>query len=64
MEKEFITTEELTETVNVTDGKVDSFRENNETRRTARVYNDGKIGVAGALGKGDEKAKAELFIKA
>ena len=64
MEKEFITTEELTETVNVTDGKVDSFRENNETRRTARVYEGGKIGVAGALGKGDEKAKAELFIKA
>lgn len=64
MEKEFITTEELTETVNVTDGKVDSFRENNETRRTARVYEGGKIGIAGALGKGGENGKAELFAKA
>lgn len=50
IEKEVLITKVRSETVNLTDGKIDSFRENEETQKTVRFYQDGKISVAGALG--------------
>lgn len=57
IEKEVLTYKESTQTVNLTDGKIDSFREKDETQKTVRLYSDGKISVAGALG---EVSEAEL----
>lgn len=48
-------------TLNVTDGKIDAYRETQESSSTARVYAEGKIGVAGELGKAD---KDKLFAQA
>ena len=56
MEKEFLTRTERTVTLNVTGGKIDSFREKEETTGTVRVYENGCIGVAGCLGQPDEAA--------
>lgn len=53
MNKEYIVRKSSTITLNITDGKVDSFREIDESNRTVRVYEDGKIGVAGGLGEVD-----------
>ena len=53
MNKEYIIRKSSTITLNITDGKVDSFREIDESNRTIRVYEDGKIGVAGGLGEVD-----------
>ncbi len=65
MEKEYIVNSTNVVTLNFTDGKVDSYREKDETESTVRVYEDGKIGVAGALGEADfgeleQKAAAKL----
>ena len=65
MNKEYITRKSSELTLNITDGKVDSFREIDESTNTVRVYENGVIGVAGALGEVDmaeleEKAVAKL----
>ena len=49
--KEIIIVNEKNDTVNLTDGKVDSFRQVDETRKTVRVYDGGNIAVAGGLGE-------------
>lgn len=62
MEKEFIKEIKRSVTLNVTAGKIDSFRELEKTTGTVRVYHNGCIGVAGCVGEPDEKsltAKAE-----
>ena len=61
MEKEFIKNTERSVTLNVTAGKIDSFRQIEKTTGTVRVYENGCIGVAGCLGEPDE---AELTEKA
>lgn len=61
MEKEFLTKTSRSVTLNVTGGKIDSFREKEETTGTVRVYENGCIGIAGCLGAPDEK---ELTAKA
>lgn len=53
MEKEFLTTTAGSVTLNVTAGKIDSYRRKDETQNTVRVYEEGKIGVAGSLGEAD-----------
>ena len=61
MEKEFIRETQHTVTLNITAGQIDSFREVEKTAGTARVYENGCIGVAGCLGEPNE---AELTDKA
>lgn len=56
MEKEFLTKTNRSITLNVTGGKIDSFREQEETTGTVRVYENGCIGIAGCLGTPDEQA--------
>ncbi len=56
MEKEFLTNTCRSVTLNVTGGRIDSFREQEETTGTVRVYENGCIGVAGCLGTPDEAA--------
>ena len=56
MEKEFLTNTFRTVTLNVTGGRIDSFREQEETTGTVRVYENGCIGVAGCLGTPGEAA--------
>ena len=65
MEKEYLLNKSNEITLNITDGKVDSYREKDETQATVRVYENGVIGVAGALGDPDfsvleEQAVAKL----
>ena len=59
MKKEYIIDRTSSVTLNVTAGKIDSFRKQEETTSTVRVYRDGKIGIAGVLGEGDEAALTE-----
>ncbi len=59
MNKEFIVDRSSSVTLNVTAGKIDSYRKKEETTATVRVYRDGKIGVAGMLGEPDEAALTE-----
>ena len=56
MKQETIIDRSTSVTLNITAGKIDSYRKNEETTGTVRVYRDGKIGVAGMLGEPDEKA--------
>ena len=56
MEKEFLKETTRSVTLNVTGGKIDSFREQEETTGTVRVYENGSIGIAGCPGEPDEKA--------
>lgn len=65
MEKEFIKNTLRSVTLNVTAGKIDSFRELERTSGTVRVYDKGCVGVAGCLGEPREddltqKAKEAL----
>ncbi len=55
MNKEFIKQKGSIITLNVTAGKIDSFRKQVTDKNTVRVYSDGYIGVAGSLGKPDEE---------
>ena len=64
MEKEFLTNTHYSVTLNVTDGKIDSFREQEETTGTVRVYENGCISVAGCLGSPDENALTEKATEA
>ena len=59
MKKEFIKETRHSITLNVTAGKIDSFRELEKTTGTVRVYENGCIGVAGCLGEPDENALTE-----
>ncbi|MBO4916024.1 MAG: hypothetical protein J5449_12575 [Oscillospiraceae bacterium] len=61
MEKEFIREMQSSVTLNVTAGKIDSFRQIDKTTGTVRVYENDCIGVAGCLGEPDE---AELTERA
>lgn len=61
MDKEFIVSINDEITLNVADGKIDAFREKEEKQSTARVYQDGFIGVSGALGECD---KNQLYKQA
>ncbi len=68
MDKEFLTKTSRSVTLNVTAGKIDSFREKEETTSTVRVYEDGFVGIAGSLGRPDEetltsKAKDALELR-
>ena len=56
MEKEYIVNKSNEITLNITAGKVDSYRVKDETQCTVRVYEGGVIGVAGALGDADMQA--------
>lgn len=65
MEQEKIINRETSYSVNVAGGKVDSLRVKEDLKTVIRVYEDGKIGVAGRIGEGDdnallEEAKAKL----
>ena len=53
MQKEYLVNISNEITLNITDGKVDSYRVKDETQSTVRVYEGGKIGVAGVLGDAD-----------
>ncbi len=64
MEKEFLTETSRSVTLNVTGGKIDSFREQEETTGTVRVYENGCIGVAGCLGTPDEDALEKKAVEA
>ena len=59
MEKEFIKKTEQSVTLNVTAGKIDSFREIEKTTGTVRVYENGCIGVAGCIGEPNEEELTE-----
>ena len=56
MQKEYLVNKSNEITLNITNGKVDSYREKDETQCTVRVYDNGRIGVAGALGEVDMDA--------
>lgn len=64
MEKEKLIWQTNEISLNVTAGKIDSYRRTEETKNTVRVYEDGKIGVAGSLGEIDEEALTEAAKKA
>ncbi len=53
MEKEYIVEKGRMITLNLTDGKVDAYREMEESHTTVRVYDGNTIGIAGALGEAD-----------
>lgn len=60
MEKELLMTRSGSVTLNVTANRIDSYRRKDETQNTVRVYEDGKIGIAGSLGEADwEKLTAD-----
>ncbi len=64
MEKEKLIWKTNEISLNVTAGKIDSYRRTEETKNTVRVYEDGKIGIAGSLGEIDEAALTESAKKA
>lgn len=64
MEKEYIVSSSRSITLNITGGKIDSYRQKEETTGTVRVYQDGKIGVAGCLGMPDEEKLTAKAVKA
>lgn len=51
MQKEYITTVSTNLTINLIQGKPESFRKVVEKTNTVRVYQDGCIGVAGSIGE-------------
>ena len=66
MDKEFLKNSSRSVTLNITGGKIDSYREKEQTTGTVRVYANGKIGVAGCLGEPDEEkltAQAEKALE-
>ena len=64
MEREFLKAISSAVTLNVTGGRIDSFRQKDETTGTVRVYDQGCIGVAGCLGEPDEDALTKKAIEA
>ena len=62
MEKEYLINKSSVITLNITDGKIDSYRQKDETQATVRAYANGAIGVAGALGDPDmESLEAQEY---
>lgn len=59
MEKEFLNNNYSEIAINLTDGKVDSYRELVDSTKTVRVYQDNKIGVAGCFGKEESDIQLE-----
>lgn len=59
MEHEKLTYKDTSYSVSVSGGKVDSLRVNENLKTVIRVYEDGKIGIAGRIGEGDDKALFE-----
>ena len=59
MEHEKLTYKDTSYSVNISGGRVDSLRVNENLKTVIRVYEDGKIGVAGAIGECDERALFE-----
>lgn len=45
--------------LNVSGGNIDSLRVKDDLKTVIRVYDDGKIGIAGRIGEGDDKALFE-----
>lgn len=64
MEKEILVSKYKSVSLNVTANRIDSYRRQEEVFNTVRVYEDGKIGVAGSLGELDEKALTDEAKKA
>ena len=64
MEKEFIKNIQKSVTLNVTAGKIDSFRQTEKTTGTVRVYENGCIGVAGCLGEPNEEELTKKAVEA
>lgn len=64
MEKEFLKDIGSSVTLNVTGGRIDSFRQQDETTGTVRVYDQGYIGVAGCLGEPDEDTLTKKAVEA
>ena len=64
MEKEFIKNTEKKISLNVTAGKIDSFRQTEKTTGTVRVYENGCIGVAGCIGEPNEEELTKRAIDA
>ena len=56
MEKEVLTAKYQSVSLNVTANRIDSYRRKDEIQNTVRVYDNGKIGIAGSLGELDENA--------
>ncbi|MGN0818690.1 MAG: PmbA/TldA family metallopeptidase, partial [Candidatus Coproplasma sp.] len=56
MEQEKIIDKTLSYSVNVSNSKVDSLRVNNDLQTVIRVFDDGKIGIAGQIGDCDQSA--------
>ena len=56
MQKEYIINKSNEITLNITAGKIDSYRVKDETQCTVRAYEGGAIGIAGALGDADMQA--------
>lgn len=56
MEQEKIIKKGTSYSVSITAGKVDSLRVNETLKTIIRVYEDGKIGIAGRIGEGDDEA--------
>lgn len=54
MKNEIYIAKNTTYTLNITGGEVDSLRIREDLKTTARAYNDGKVGIAGAIGLVDE----------
>lgn len=59
MEQEKIIDKTTSYSINVAGGEVESLRVTEELTTVIRVYDKGCIGVAGAIGEGDEKELAE-----
>lgn len=59
MEKEKLVNRSTVYTVNIAGNKVDALRLKEDLQTVVRVYEDGKIGIAGAIGQADEAALEE-----
>ncbi len=59
MEQEKIINKSTSYSVNISGGKVDSLRITEDVKTVIRVYADGKIGIAGRIGEGDDNALSE-----
>lgn len=54
MEHEKIVSETISYSINVANSAVESLRVSNDLKTVVRVYDDGKIGIAGRIGEGDD----------
>ena len=64
MIKEYYTTKYKETALNIVQSQIDSFRDKDITRTGLRVYDNGLIGVAGKLGRFDEKELEAEAIEA